>query len=365
MATPSSGTIKFSDLKNEFQLSGKVSLSQFYKGGSILKVNKAVNQSSATTGVPTSGQITLSILRGRYRYKTYTFTLNTGTFSNVGVGNTITDGTANFSPNSDPPGPYPTDIPVYAEATIPSGTTIYGPKLYINPGGLATDRQRQPALRCFVGGGGVSTSSIVYLINNGNIYGFGGDGGAGAGLNQNGYPGFLGGHAIVWGRTTYLENYGTILAGGGGGGGGGYAYNGGPDSRGAGQGGGGGAGFPAGSGGPATQITDGGLNNNVCQGNSGSPGSLTSGGSGGPVTCSITGGGNGGAGGNGGGNGVSGNNGNSGSGGSISNPGGQGGGFGKAVRSQTIFSPTVGSFSVILNSGTISGPIDTFVVFGN
>lgn len=181
-----------------------------------------------------------------------------------------------------------------------------------------------------------STVQLQYIIANGGaIYGAGGRGGNGADIDRPGGNGSNGGNALTisYPASVIVESDGILAGGGGGGGGGGYAYTnaGDADARGAGQGGGGGAGFPGGLGGPGGFITDGGRNNNICQGNSGSVGTLNTGGNGGPVTCNLTGGGNGGAGGRGGNLGNSGIMGNNGNGTDSSLSGGNPGNSGAAI----------------------------------
>jgi len=95
--------------------------------------------------------------------------------------------------------------------------------------------------------------------------------------------GFPGGHAfgVSYNCSITVESGGILAGGGGGGGGGGFTYSGGSgDGRFMGGGGGGGAGLPAGGGGPrGNKCVDGGRNNNY--GVAGSAGSLYSGGAGG------------------------------------------------------------------------------------
>jgi hypothetical protein len=122
----------------------------------------------------------------------------------------------------------------------------------------------------------------VKIINNGFIFGKGGNGGASS--PTGGSPGFAGGTALYVRRNTLVENFGTIAGGGGGGGGGAPigpypttiprpGRQGGPFSGPVivgGGGGGGGFGLDLGYGGPAT-----GSPNPIGFGNQGSASQLT------------------------------------------------------------------------------------------
>lgn len=195
-----------------------------------------------------------------------------------------------------------------------------------------------------------NTVLLAFIITgSGSIYGKGGNGGQGANLDDNGDDGQSGGNAltVTYNSTVFVEQGGILAGGGGGGGGGGYQYNGGPDARGAGQGGGGGAGYPAGLGGGGGFVNNGGRNGNVCQGNKGNDGTLTTGGTGGPVTCNLTGGNNGGKGGNGGDLGKDGEKGQN----KSNGTGGNGGSAGKSVAHP-------GYTLTLFNSGLVYGSYD-------
>jgi hypothetical protein len=250
MSTPSSGPLKFSDLATEFSIDTTQSLrlSQFYRGGIYIKNNKAVERSPLSV-VPVRGNsINLGKLKGVYKHYAYTFTFNnnnvgTITYQSKGIGSTIVSGDANFSNSPDPPGQFLTDRPVYAEVTIPANINLIGGFVSSQQGSNDLGRENNPALRSFVNAGNVDVNTISYIINYGNIYGTGGagnTGGGGDGVSKEGLPGYDGGHAIVYGRTTYLENYGKVYGGGGGGGGGGFVFGAGSTNDGQGGGGGGG-----------------------------------------------------------------------------------------------------------------------------
>jgi hypothetical protein len=342
MTTPTTGQISFSQIISEFGPSNpdaQNGLPSRSKLGSY-RVNQTIGGRNWTLdgGVPTSGSISFSQLRGK--------TLNV-VVDYVG-GETTSVGTAkdNFSN---------------------SGVVVGGFK------GRPTSSETKKVynlIRRKIGNGlssGDWDSNTVLLnftiTGSGAIYGYGGNGGAGANIDENApqpnqsfyssrtnsirYGPISGGHAlsVSYNSTIVVESGGILAGGGGGGGGGGYQYNGGDDARGAGQGGGGGAGYPAGTKGAAGYVNDGGRNGNVCQGNVGSDGTLTTGGAGGPVTCYLTGGNNGGAGGAGGdigGAGGAGQNKSNGAGSSGAGPG------------NSVYHP--GVTISLSNSGTVSGP---------
>lgn len=138
-----------------------------------------------------------------------------------------------------------------------------------------------------------NTVLLAFIITQfGSIYGYGGNGGKGANIDQNApAPGEANGPtpggnalAVSYNSTVIVESGGLLIGGGGGGGGGGYGYVGGPDTRSAGGGGGGGQGYPGGSGGPGGDLPQasprfGGRN---AAGGGGSDGSINSAGTGGP-----------------------------------------------------------------------------------
>lgn len=334
MTTPT-GTIKFSQIEAEFGTPLLNNLGAY-------RINQAVGDRSwpLDAGVPTSGAISFSQLKGK--------TLNV-VVDYVGAA-TTTPGTAidNFT----------------SRGTVIGGFTSL-------PGSTHTKKAyhliREQILGGFTSGSWDNNTVLLEFIitNSGSIYGYGGKGGDGANIDEpapNANTSFYSSHSnsIRYGATdggpalatsypcnVIVESGGVLVGGGGGGGGGGYQYNPGPDARGAGYGGGGGAGYPPGNGGAGGYVNDGGLNNNVCQGSPGSPGTSTTGGLGAPKPgspCQLTGGNNGGYGGDGGNPGNAG-----GAGENKSNTtGGTGGAAGAAVSHPGV---TVS----VTNSGTIVG----------
>lgn len=119
--------------------------------------------------------------------------------------------------------------------TINSGVTVYSTSTV------------SPSLNT---GTGWASGSVIRIINNGNIYGCGGDGGGGGDFDQrDGVNGDNGGEAININLDVIIDNTNGFIFGGGGGGGGGAT-----DARGGlgyapGGGGGGGQGRNGGNGG--------------------------------------------------------------------------------------------------------------------
>lgn len=139
----------------------------------------------------------------------------------------------------------------------------------------------QPALNIPV----LPNNSSLILVNEGSIYGQGGNGGNANGTDQPGSPGGNGGPAI--GVSTQNQNTkiyistssgSKVWAGGGGGGGGGYLYGAGSaDDRHGGGGGGGGQGYSVSSAGRGGDVSGG----QSFDGSAGSSGSFSSAGNGG------------------------------------------------------------------------------------
>ena len=282
MTLPASGAISFNNINVELGVSGTTQAS--------------LGQASyrALAGVA-SGQISMSNFYGKANQFAFTISSNT------------TD--ANLRTLALAAGWNGTSQVV---ATIGSGVYVYStstatPALTINGS--------------FPGG--------VQLINNGNIYGWGGNGGNGGGYGGNYYgasTGATGGNAVTASVAVTITNSGIISGGGGGGGGGGYAqYNDGKFISALGGGGGGGGRVNAGGGGGG-----GGGGVQPRPGTAGTSASLTTNGTGGAggTTAGYY-GGTGGAGGN---NAASGSSGNSGV-ANHSQSGGAGGGAGGSAVS--------------------------------
>ena len=201
---------------------------------------------------------------------------------------------------------------------------------------------------------GYPTGSVINIINNGLIYGAGGDGGDGAAYT--GGPtlvaatvGGAGGTAFKTVTNCNLTNNGVIAGGGGGGGGGGAAYfTSGKGNTSYGGGGGGGgrgrSGGAAGTGGNCSYGTD-------YDGSNGTAGSISAAGSGG-AGGSVSGTEYGGTGGNGGALGTAGSAGQDGTNTLTGFSAGKAGGAaGKSIQGN--------SYITFIATGTITGPQTT------
>lgn len=282
MTIKSSGSsLAISEIAAEFGGSTPHSLSEYYRGGSL------VPSASSTSGIASSGAITMSSFYG--------------TSNRIAITLTISGDTSNYNIYNNRGGTYVaglSDVTLVNNATISSTST----------GTAALDT-----------GTGWTSGDVITIDNNSTIVGDGGDGGAGGG-NSAGAAGGAAGHAINMQFDTTIDNTGGTISGGGGGGGGGTVGS--TSETGKGTtittkhgGGGGGGGFGGGAGGAGGTPTNGNNNNN---GNAGSAGSVSAAGAGGSAIS------NGNAGGAGGSAGAAGSQG----GGS----GGAGGAAGKAVN---------------------------------
>ena len=282
MTIKSSGSsLAISEIAAEYGGSTPHSLSEYYRGGSL------VPSASSTSGIASSGAITMSSFYG--------------TSNRIAITLTISGDTSNYNIYNNRGGTYVaglSDVTLVNNATISSTST----------GTAALDT-----------GTGWTSGDVITIDNNSTIVGDGGDGGAGGG-NSAGAAGGAAGHAINMQFDTTIDNTGGTISGGGGGGGGGTVGS--TSETGKGTtittkhgGGGGGGGFGGGAGGAGGTPTNGNNNNN---GNAGSAGSVSAAGAGGSAIS------NGNAGGAGGSAGAAGSQG----GGS----GGAGGAAGKAVN---------------------------------
>tara|TARA_R110000822_G_scaffold34121_1_gene97261 strand:- start:65 stop:994 length:930 start_codon:yes stop_codon:yes gene_type:complete len=261
MALPASGQLSISDIATEFDDTQPNSMSEYYRGGSL------VPNSSGNSAVPTSGAIAISNFYNAANRSQVAFTIAVDTqdydlFTEVNASPAYAAGTS--------------DITLTINATV-GGTSTYA--LTVSNAFTAGD--------------------TISIINNGTVIGKGGAGGAGGNgaqvrITTPGSPGLAGLNALQVAYPTTITNNGILAGGGGGSGGGGGAAGGSGFGSGAagGGGGGGGAGDTAGSGGAG-----GTANNQGTNGGGGNPGSITAGGAGGAGgNYSGTVGGNGGVG---------------------------------------------------------------------
>lgn len=194
MPIPNSN-LRFSDLRNEFGGSNPVSLSQYYRGGSLVPIGTAT---SPIDGVPisTAGAIRLGMFRG------------VSAVTNINL--TISANTANYNLRVAAGSP---GGPANVTLTIDSNVVVY------------SNSASTPALDT---GTGWAVGSTLTIINNGYIIGGGGDIGlidnSGAGVNGDAPNGQAGGTAFraQYGPVLFTNN--RVVAGGGGQGG--YGGNG-------------------------------------------------------------------------------------------------------------------------------------------
>ena len=178
MAIASSGAVSFDDLRTEFNASGSVSFSDFYRGAATNYIRANAANNSATNlaaSVPTSGTINFTNFRGAARGFRKTYASN------------ATDQNASSVFGTDWGVDYPKDIVINSGVTL-GATSTSEEALEINTGGLGT----------------------ITITNNGTLIGAGGAAGGGAG-----------GDAFEAAVACTFVNNGFVYAGGGGGGNGG------------------------------------------------------------------------------------------------------------------------------------------------
>lgn len=311
MALQSTGAISLGDVEGEFGGSAPTSISEYY---------------DADTGVPASGEISLSDFYGTSARATVTLTISSGTNN------------------------YNIYTQASADAAYDAGKTDVTLTVNANVGSTSTSN---PAIDTGV----FASGDTVKIINNSRIMGKGGVGGAGGAGSSNptaGSNGGNGGTAIKLQFPITLDNQDRINGGAGGGGGGGAAYGRNYDGKfnrtasAGGGGGGGGAGrtvTAGGSGGGGNGTgSNGATSTNLNGGAGGSGGAYTN------LPASAYGG----DGGNGGNQGANGSNGSSGSAtgnqSAIGRPGGTGGAAGKAIALN-------GHSVTYVTTGTINGAV--------
>lgn len=334
MTTPT-GQISFSQIAAEFGTPPLKNIGAYRVNQSIGKKNWSLDD-----GIPTSGSISFSQLRGK-------------------TANVVVDYPPLAAPEYNVNGNNKYDT---------TGIVVGGFKGV--PGSNET-KKIYHLIREAIGGyyegayWDSNTVSLNYLIyDGGQLYGYGGNGGSGANGASNGSPGDNGNTAFFVRQPCNIINDGYIQCGFGGGGGGGGSYAD-PDKNpndpvNSGGGGGGGAGLPAGTGRAGGPTGTGGGS----RGGDGSPGELYyGGGGGGGGNTRQAGSSKGGDGGNGGGQGGGGYSlpsaGGNGTGGNSNGTGGNPGSNGFAI-SRTNSSVNI-NYS---GSGTLIGTFNKNYVYG-
>ncbi len=344
-------SISFSQINTEFRGSAnsntQISMSQLGYGGNVLRSNNCTEQIRGNSSSPYYANIGLlqtyngagsNMTMGNFRSK-WIYAAPPGSASTLTGDqdqynfNAFYSGGRNYNPNSDKKNTNPLFIDIINNGTCYSN-------LRNDSGSYSANIPNE------------ESGTIVYLDNNGNIYGSAGNGGNGGNgtSTQSGGSGGPGGNGL---RSTcerlYLDNGGAIYGGGGGGGGGGSGHNTynecifcGPTNEGnGGGGGGGGRGYIGGDGGNGGSAGA----NFGSGGSDGGDGSVSGAGSGG-----NGGQGQGPDGGRGGDGGGWGSNGNSGGGSQSGGNGGSPGAAGAAIVADVITYVNQGS-----TAGSISG----------
>jgi hypothetical protein len=282
MPTPSSGTIKFSDLSNEFGPTTNVRLGAYR----ISQTVGTLSNLPLDSGVPQSGSISMSQIYN----KRLNIVIN---YTNLPDNSTRLNARTSYDNN---------DGVVVIGGFRPKPTNPQNIKLFVNTNtriGSASGAITNVALRTGNwrdSSNNTLTSVVLECGPSSKIYGAGGNGG-----NANAGSGANGTSAVGIDYPTTVNNQGRIQRGGGGGGAGAnVVFNTRSGKRtisnfSTGGGGGGGAGFPFSSGGSS----QGGAYNNGSNGSGGASGSHESAGAGGAGGNNAGPGGSGGAFGNG------------------------------------------------------------------
>lgn len=272
MAVPNTN-VTFSSIQTTFGGSNPISMSEYYRGGSLVPSG---TMTSPVDGVPItpvpvgSAPIRVGMFRGVSSVTNVNLTISANT-SNYNI----------FTAAGSPSGPANVTV------TVNSGIIVYGTGI-------------QDAMTT---GSGWASGSTITLVNNGIISGYAGNGGATNAGPNNGFAGITGGNAFSATVATNITNNGTIAAGGGGGGSGGFTIAGGTNAGGAGGAGGGGL-TSVGTGNTGTSGVGGTGGAGGTAGTTAGAGAIRSGGNGGSVaTNNNAGGGGGGSWGHPGGNG--------------------------------------------------------------
>ena len=363
MTTPS-GQISFTDVKNEFGRAAPVGDTT----GTAISLGKYRVNDAATfnkpldTGVPQSGEIKMSDLKGKIRNVIFRYSgtikrqdlnntkkaalnlksvydANQNAFQGLTISQPLTIGGFITRPTDLSNTSKPVIITVQVVGTLGSKRTDY-------------DNTSDQFVALDTGTFGSGSRIRIEVSSSGKIFGAGGQGGKGSDGSGGGGNATNGTTAIgVRSGNSSVEiiNSGTIQCGFAGGGGGGGSYD--DPSKSmtdpvtSGGGGGGGAGLPNGLGGDAGKNAQKGTN-----GNAGGNSTNTVRGIGGDGGSPQEGSSGGGDGGNGGQNGTAAENGGAGAGGNKSNGGaGAAGSNGAAIRKKS------GATFTVTNSGTIIG----------
>jgi len=188
MTLQASGAISLSQIQTEFTGSNPISLSEYYKSGAY------VGNFSANANIPTSGQISASQFYSTSR----TYTIN-----------------ATLATNYDQLNLWDWIVATYGTYSVPYAVTFNNNARIYSTNASAS---------AFTTGTGWPSGSTITIVNNSEIIGRGGNGGAGGSISSGtGGDGGAGGTAISLSYPVTIYNNSIIYAGGGGGGGGGLS----------------------------------------------------------------------------------------------------------------------------------------------
>lgn len=247
MPTPSSGTIKFSDLSNEFGPTRNISLGAYRLNGG--QTVGTLSNLPLSQGVPTSGSISMS----QFYNKRLNVVIN---YTNLPDNSTRLNARQSYNNNS--PGNIVVIGGFRSKPTNPQNIRVVintNTRIGSEAGNRLNVALRTGNWRNF--GGNALTSLFLECGSSSKIYGAGGKGG-----DANGNNGTNGTSAIGIDYPTTVNNQGRIQRGGGGGGAGAFRQYAVPtgkkgkssiSSYSTGGGGGGGAGFPFGAGGSSVE----------------------------------------------------------------------------------------------------------------
>ena len=188
MTLQASGAISLSQIQTEFTGSNPISLSEYYRSGAY------VGNFPGNANIPTSGQISVSQFYSTSRMYAINATLATN-YDQLNLWDWI--------------------VATYGTYSIPYAVTFNNNARIYSTNASAS---------AFTTGTGWPSGSTITIVNNSEIIGRGGDGGAGGSIGSGtGGDGGAGGTAISLSYPVTIYNNWVIYGGGGGGGGGGLS----------------------------------------------------------------------------------------------------------------------------------------------
>lgn len=194
MALPGSGPMSLAQLQTEFGGSNPVSLSEYYRGGAYVTANN--------TGVPVSGQVSLSQFYGAVRQFAFTISTNYSTPQNLrtlalaagwnGSDFLLATNSAILSSNST------ATAALTINGSFPNGVSFINNSYILGMGGRGGDTTSAGS----AGGPALLVASAATVTNNGTLAGGGGGGGAGVYWAWNGYSRSMAGSGGASGLTA-------------------------------------------------------------------------------------------------------------------------------------------------------------------